>query len=274
LAIAAGTHLGCKNERPERKEPPSTAIAPTAERTSSSGVAPSPSGVRDDCRDLVEPHASSPPPTSPTLRKEHGTQHAIHVSTRAPWRSLRDHGFAAAYAAAAYGGEANEAFAANWRAMAECRIPRGAYHFVTPDKDGAGQARVFLAQLGADRGELPPVIDLEKPVACQSTCCDRPCAQWIAVTRTWIETVQKALQRKPMVYTLEPFFNECLCGSTAFADHPLWLGAWPKFDFPDPVRFGGWRRWTMYHYLGNQRLAGGVIDIDLVREALLDPVPK
>jgi hypothetical protein len=30
----------------------------------------------------------------------------------------------------------------------------------------------------------------------------------------------------------------------------------------------------MYHYLGNQRLAGGVIDIDLVREALLDPVPK
>jgi len=98
----------------------------------------------------------------------------VDVSSLAPWKAIRDAGFTFAFAAATYGLTKNTAFPANWRMMKRCRLPRGAYHRLTDKGDGAAQARAFLEQLEGDPGELPPVVDVEKP-DCAGDCCALSC---------------------------------------------------------------------------------------------------
>ena len=154
-------------------------------------------------------------------------------------------------------------FAANWKMMKACGFPRGAYHFVVPKRDGLSQARQFLEILAGDYGELPHALDLERPIGCQDECCGRPCYHWRALTKAWIDEVERVTKRRVAIYTTEPFYIKCMCATPKFADSPLWLAAWPKFDFPEQMRWGGWSKWTFYHYLGNKRFNGGVIDVDL-----------
>ncbi len=275
LLVAAST-AGCQDPPPPTTEGAATASASVAEPSASAtgsaqlaapSVTPSAHSAKgalrpaEPCLDLVKS-------TVEEQQKELGLRpgnhaHGVHVSTLAPWKTIRARGFVYAFAAAAYGATANRDFLANWQMMKRCGLPRGAYHFVVPGKDGGYQASVFLKALGSDVGELPPIIDLERPVECKSSCCDVSCAQWIAVTESWIRTVEQATGRVPLIYTVEPFWNECMCGTRRFAKHALWLGAWPKFDFPKRLAFGGWPQWAFYHYLGNRRFAGGVIDIDM-----------
>src|SRR5262249_44391333 len=75
----------------------------------------------------------------------------------------------------AIGTSVNKNFAANWRTARACGLPRGAYHFLTPKADGGAQARMFLQQLGDDRGELTPIVDVELAPGCKGPCCAVSC---------------------------------------------------------------------------------------------------
>lgn len=194
-----------------------------------------------------------------------GQIRGVDASTRAPWKALRDQNFAFAFVQAALGNKGNVAFRENWSAAKRCGLPRGAYHFVTALTDGVTQARTFLATRGSDRGELPSTIDLEKPPSCKDDCCDKSCKDWETIIHGWVDTVKAADGRDPMIYAVEPFWNQCVCGSQAWKAHPVWMPAWPKFDFPDPMTYGGWKRWDFYQYDGNVRVGDGVIDINLFR---------
>lgn len=194
-----------------------------------------------------------------------GQIRGVDASSRAPWRALKEQGFAFAFAQTGFGMTPNPAFADNWAAMKRCGFPRGAYHFVNADRSGTAQAEVFLRTLGEDGGELPPSIDLEKPPHCKDDCCGKSCAEWRQVVQEWTTAVARVDRRQPMIYAVEPFWNQCLCGTRAHAGHPLWMPAWPRFDFPDPVRYGGWSRWDFYQYDGNVKVGDGVIDINLFR---------
>src|SRR5262249_54928117 len=53
-------------------------------------------------------------------------------------------------------------FAFNWSESRRAGIARGAYLFFRPDQDIAAQADLMIAALrGSDRGDLPPVLDIE-----------------------------------------------------------------------------------------------------------------
>ncbi len=190
----------------------------------------------------------------------------VDVGSKAPWRDIRQAGFRFAYVQAAYGIAKNEDFESNWRMAKECGVLRGAYHFVTPKRDPKAQARVFAELLRDDPGELPPSVDIERPVECKKDeCCELTCAEWIALVDVWVAHVDRALGRKALVYTIEPHWNQCLCGTERFDDRALWLAGWPKFDFPANLRFGGWKKWTFYQHAGNVRLSGTVVDLNLFR---------
>ncbi len=224
----------------------------------------------DPCEDLVPARGMLARETDVAKRAPGrgplpGQVRGVDASTRAPWKALRDQDFAFAFVQAALGNKGNVAFRDNWEAAKRCGFPRGAYHFVTAQTDGVTQARTFLAARGPDAGEIPSTIDLEKPPRCTDTCCNRTCKDWESTIRGWVDTVKAADGRDPMIYAVEPFWNQCVCASQAFKAHPLWMPAWPKFDFPDPVKYGGWKRWDFYQYDGNVRVGDGVIDINLFR---------
>ena len=75
--------------------------------------------------------------------------------------------------------------------------------------------------------------------------------------------VEKRAGIRPLVYTVEPFWKECLCNSSRFAEHALWLAGYPRFDAAPRPGFGGWQRWTFYQAAGNVRLGRGVVDTDV-----------
>lgn len=239
---------------------------PSTEDAASAAVPTSTPAALADCADLIAARPGSPRLDLPASARLRG----VDASTLAPWKTIRDANVAFAFAGASHGLSKNASFAANWAMMKRCGLPRGAYHFLTDKSQGAVQARVFLEQLGDDPGELPPVVDVEKPTDCRDDCCERSCGEWIALTRDWIDEVTRRGARRPILYTIEPFWNQCLCGTTRFAAHPLWLAGFPRFDFPEKLRFGGWSRWTFYQHAGNIRVGGGAVDLNLFQGALPD----
>jgi GH25 family lysozyme M1 (1,4-beta-N-acetylmuramidase) len=256
---------GLSSSAPPASEEPPNGVPKEEAAASSALPPPSPSALAD-CADLVPAGPNSPKLDLPASARLRG----VDASSLAPWKTLRDANFGFAFAGASHGLSKNASFAANWAMMKRCGLPRGAYHFLTDKSQGAVQARVFLEQLGEDPGELPPIVDVEKPTDCRGDCCERSCDEWIALTRDWITEVTRRGARRPILYTVEPFWNQCLCGSTRFSAHPLWLAGYPRFDFPEKLRFGGWSRWTFYQHAGNIRVGGGVVDLNLFQGALTD----
>lgn len=191
-----------------------------------------------------------------------GSARGFDTSGPAPWRTLRDAKFSYGFIQAGVGLQQNKDFQKSWAAAKACGISRGAYQFLGA-ADGAAQGRAFLQAVGDDHGEIPPILDLEKPPRCSDECCNEPCGTWTVRVDQWLATVDAKTSRKSVLYYVEPFFAQCLCGTTKWKDRTLFLAAWPKFDFPKKPRLGGFSEWTFYQYEGNVLRYGGVIDLSL-----------
>ena len=53
-------------------------------------------------------------------------------------------------------------FKLNWAATEKAGIIRGAYHFLEADQDGAAQAKHFMKTVDFTKGDLIPVVDVER----------------------------------------------------------------------------------------------------------------
>lgn len=224
------------------------------------GAAGAGGSSEEACRDLVSAGSGRLPPIPGGF-----TVRGVDTSTLAPWSTFKAQGVAFSLHQVMLGGSINKDFQANWRTARACGLPRGAYHFLTPRLDGAEQARTFLRQLGDDRGELLPIVDVELPPGCKGPCCAVSCEGWSTATKRWLAEVEKALGRKVWVYTVADFWKECLCNTSSFAERPLWLAGYPGFDLGLRPGFGGWQRWVFYQYKGNLRLGQGVLDLNVFR---------
>lgn len=268
FGVLALTLASCQGKESAQQAPPPPATAPVtavapasaAPAATSSSAATTPPVVPGPvCGDLVKPPAAALP--KPTGKRARGVDASMPVA----WKSLKDQGIAFAFAQALYGTTPNKSFAANWAMMKSCGLARGAYDFITPAASGASQAQLFLQTVGDDLGELGPFVDVERPANCKSKCCEVSCDGWTTVVADWISTVTKATGRKPVVYTVEDFWKECVCNKSRFALHDLWLAGYPRFDFPDRPGFGGWQKWLFYQHAGNVRFGDGVVDLNVFR---------
>ena len=91
--------------------------------------------------------------------------HGVDVSLYEPhvnWRALRLQGYKFAFIRATSGtGYVDSKFAAHWSGARAEGILRGAYHYLFGGEDAKRQADLFIKTVGADKGELPPIVDLE-----------------------------------------------------------------------------------------------------------------
>src|SRR5262249_44031971 len=125
-----------------------------------------------------------------------------------------------AYAKATQGtGFKDGKFSEFWSRMGQltgtARLHRGAYHFLSAAGSAVDQAKIFISFLNENGGlkitDMPPVLDLEWDIAGRGAP-DR----WSEVndpdkiiekTLAWLEYVEKATHRSPMVYTAEDWFR-------------------------------------------------------------------
>lgn len=129
----------------------------------------------------------------------------------------------------------DDTFNPRWQVLKGLDKARGVYHYLT-NADPKLQADNFLS-LGVDfskPGVLPPIVDVEEDIN-QATP---------EILREYLNAVEAATGRKPMIYTYKSFWLENNFGN-GFSDYPLWVAS---YQTKLPGMFGGWAVPTLWQY--------------------------
>jgi lysozyme len=161
---------------------------------------------------------------------------------------------------------ADPTFDDNWLGAKKTGVLRGAYHFFRANVDAKKQATKFIDYVKTmnDNGELPPVLDLE-------THDGQSKDRIISRAKTWLDEVEKAFGKKPIIYSgqyfLQDHFSEAGGGPPSWTkDYPLWLAQYP-FNYIEgssrPFLPRGWFKWTFWQYSDKGRINGINANVDL-----------
>jgi lysozyme len=115
------------------------------------------------------------------------------------WAAVRKQGMAFAYVKATEGRDwVDRRHADNMREAREAGLLAGAYHFFSFCRDGAEQARNFLAHADIRAGDLVPVLDVETA----GNCSGRPDSRRLhREVKAFLDTVEGAVGQRPLIYT-------------------------------------------------------------------------
>ena len=152
-------------------------------------------------------------------------------------------------------------FATNWSGARAAGLLRGAYHFYETDDDPTAQAQNFLSAVQLQPGDLPPVVDIEK-LDSGSTA-----SQTVQDLQTWLDVVQQATGRVPIIYTSPTFWNSL--GTSAFGRYPLWVA---EYGVQTPKLPAGWTSWTFWQSSESGTVSGisGSVDLNVFQGTLAD----
>ena len=142
-------------------------------------------------------------------------------------------------------------FCKNWREMKDAGVRRGAYHFFRPTTSVLTQAQNFMDNVILEKGDLPPVLDVEVMDGVESE-------ELVKRVKTWLEIIEFEYQIKPIIYTNLKFYNNHLADS--LSDYPVWIARYNQYF--EPLLTNG-KDWIFWQY-GNQGQLDGIKgDVDL-----------
>ncbi len=191
------------------------------------------------------------------------------------WGQFRASGISFAYIKATEGtGVFDVRFNNHWQGARAAGILRGGYHFFHPTLDPLAQARNFASSVGVGQSDLPPVLDIEGDgdnafiVNNMAANFDR--------ARIWLETVEGALNLKPVIYTGPGFWNQVInrLGGVApgwLGKYTLWVAHWFT-QFTDgvtrPIIPNGWHNWTFWQFASPDNANGMPASIPAIAQSV------
>lgn len=148
-------------------------------------------------------------------------------------------------------GNMDQQFRRNWKLAQEAGLPRGAYHFFLAPKSGAEQAENFIRRVALEKGDLPPVLDVEQTYGVSTT-------KLRAEVKAFLDRVEAHYGVKPIIYTNVDFYNRHL--KDEFDDYPLWVAHYLRKDRPRIAR-----NWAFWQYSETGRVSGirGKVDFNV-----------
>ncbi|MGC9043029.1 MAG: glycoside hydrolase family 25 protein [Myxococcota bacterium] len=161
-------------------------------------------------------------------------------------------------------------FAQNWSGAKNAGIIRGAYQFFRPNLDAVQQAQLLLDKMGPlEKGDLPPVIDVENTGNLSPTEVANQVGKWI-------NHIESALGVKPIIYSGYYFWKDNV-KSTAFGEYLLWL-PW-YHDYQDtsfcPITPDPWTKWTFWQWTSSGTVSGISENVDRdIFDGTLDDLRK
>jgi lysozyme len=181
------------------------------------------------------------------------------------WRAVARARIAFAYAKATEGATFSDPrFAANWAGIRAAGLLRGAYHFFHPATSPELQADRFLSAVGAlAPGDLPPMLDLEETSPTHDEWPDIEQSQRVPLAMEWLERVETALGRRPVVYTRRGFVRDTLGSAGLLPRYPVWIAHYTVA--PAPMVPPGWDQWTLWQYTDKGHIAGVASKLDMNR---------
>ena len=106
-------------------------------------------------------------------------------------------------------------FKPNWLGAKENKMIRGAYHYYRPNENSLEQAALFIKTVKLKKGDLPPVLDIEKLPKEQSI------ERLKIGLRRWLKAVELHYGVRPIIYTGEKYYDDFL--KEEFSDYLFWI---------------------------------------------------
>jgi lysozyme len=142
-------------------------------------------------------------------------------------------------------------FHADWPEAKRVGLVRGVYQFLSPRFSANAQADLFLQRLhdegGLEATDLPPVLDVE-------TTNNLPTDVVTCKIKVWLNKVETALGRVPMIYSSQPFTAEF---GPEMKRYPLWVAnyvATPSVTCPRMP--DAWDKWAIWQYSEDSTVKG------------------
>lgn len=106
-------------------------------------------------------------------------------------------------------------FKRNWEGAKENKIMRGAYHYYRPNENSIEQADLFIKTVKLKKGDLPPVLDIEKLPK------NQPLDSLKKGLKRWLTKVEKHYQVRPIIYSGERYYSDFL--KEEFGEYLFWI---------------------------------------------------
>lgn len=137
-----------------------------------------------------------------------------------------------------------------WKQAKKHNLVRGAYHFYRPDEDPKIQAYNFLNKIHLEKGDLIPILDIEKS--------SKKISQKELNTnlKIWLKIIEEKYGKKPIIYTFYHYYKDYL--KQDFNEYPLWLANYNNLLEPSPSD-----SWQIWQFTENGIVHGINTKIDL-----------
>lgn len=106
-------------------------------------------------------------------------------------------------------------FKHNWEGAKENKIMRGAYHYYRPNENSIEQANLFIRTVKLKKGDLPPVLDIEKLPK------NQPLDSLKRGLKRWLNKIEAHYQVRPIIYTGERYYSDFL--KEEFGEYLFWI---------------------------------------------------
>ncbi|XLS28462.1 glycoside hydrolase family 25 protein [Flavobacteriaceae bacterium M23B6Z8] len=123
-------------------------------------------------------------------------------------------------------------FNRNWKRSKRSNLVRGAYHYYRPNENSLRQAENFINTVTLEKGDLPPVLDIEALPRVQSIDSLK-----LGLKR-WLERVENHYGIKPIIYTSSSFYNNYLYND--FEQYICWIA---NYNFYVETMDRDWHFW-------------------------------
>jgi lysozyme len=147
-------------------------------------------------------------------------------------------------------------FSNNWSHAQDAKMRRGAYHFFTFTDDATQQANFYLKNVRFERGDLPPVLDIEDDKKSNDRNLQK--GDILRGIQTWLNVVESETGMKPMIYTNLDYYKRYVNGN--FDGYPVWIAS---YDNIRGVTLPDKRRWWFWQFSDDGRCNGISERIDL-----------
>ncbi len=118
-------------------------------------------------------------------------------------------------------------FAFNWKHAGLNDIPKGAYHYFLATKNGQSQAINFIKTVRLQKGDLPPVVDVEELYGVNPR-------QMKQELKACLQSLELYYKVKPIIYSYVSFYDTYL--GKEFDDYPLWVAHYYEKEKPRIAR--------------------------------------
>ena len=142
-------------------------------------------------------------------------------------------------------------FKQNWKNAKENGFLRGAYHYYRPNENSIEQATNFIKTVKLQKGDFPPVLDIENLPKTQSIDSLK-----VGLKR-WLTKVENHYNIKPIIYSGESYYKDFLADE--FEGYTFWIANYNFFveDIKD--------HWAFWQFTEKGTVPGiqGPVDINI-----------